>query len=379
MKLPLLARGRYYDPTAVVLQVVALLAILLILSISIDGLVAKAYAHSDHRAHYNGREDRVGPYAIFQSLEPEYASEGEPVAIELSIQDRNGRHVINVATMIEIYSAVTGERLYATPWTMREISDFEIFYTFPENGNYQIVVSVSNNPNNSLNLVDPPRSFLMSTTDCDCVRSVFNVNISGGFGIVWNSVTSVIMIFPVIVLGATLGLSYMKRKKTGAISKRELIRYIVMLSAIAGGVVHLAVYSEHAWLRIEYTIFLLSAAGAQVLYGLLFTVTTLLDNSTMPLSSSAVRHHYKRKLAINLIGLVGTAVLVGLYAYSVIFPPPLSPDDVPEELEFSGILAKSLEVFLVIAIVYIMIQDKKDFTRLIRRSGDLDRSDVHRI
>lgn len=374
MKLPLLIRGRYCDPTAVVLQI-ALLAIFLILSISLNGIVAETYAHSDHRAHYNGREDRVGPYAIFQSLEPEYASRGEPVAIELSVQDREGRHVYNVATMIEIYSAVTGERLYSTPWTMREISDFEVFYTFPENENYQIVVSVSKNPD-SLNLVDPPRSFLMSTADCDCVRSVFNVNISGGFGIVWNSVTSVIMVVPIIVLGATLGLSYRKRKKTRPLSKRELIRYAVMLSALAGGVVHLAVYSEHAWLRIEYTIFLLSAAGAQVLYGLLFTVMTLLDDTTV---LSSPQQRYKKKLAINLIGLAGTAVLVGLYAYSVIFPPPLSPDDVPEELEFSGILAKSLEVFLVISIVYIMRQDKVEFTRLIRRNEDLDRSDVHRI
>jgi hypothetical protein len=373
MKLPLWARGRCYDLTVVALQVI-LLAFFFILSRSLDGIMAKVYAHLDHRAHYNGREDRVGSYAIFQALEPEYASKGEPVAIELSVQDIDGNHVYNVATMIEIYSAVTGERLYASPWTMREISDFEVFYVFPESGNYQIVVSVSKNPD-SLNEVDPPHSFLMSAADCDCVRSVFNVNISGGFGIVWNSVISIIMFVPLIVLGATLGLAYRSRKKTGVISKRGLIRYAVMLSALAGGVVHLAVYSEHAWLRLEYSIFLLSAAGAQVLYGLLFTMMTLLDDATI--ISSSPQQRYKRTLAINLIGLAGTTVLLGLYAYSVIFPPPLSPDDVPEELEFSGILAKSLEVFLVVSIVYIMIQDKNDFTKLITKK-DLDSSDVRR-
>lgn len=318
----------------------------------------------------------MGPYAIFQSLEPEYASKGRPVAIELSIQDREVRHVYNVATMVEVYLAVTGERLYATPWTMREISDFEVFYTFPHNEDYQIVVSVSKNAD-SLNLIDPPRSFLTSTVDCNCVRSVFNVNISQGFGVVWNSVTSLIMIVPVIVLGTTLGLSYRKRKKRGAISNRELIRYAVMLSALAGGVVHLAVYCEHAWLRTEYSIFLLSAAGAQVLYGLLFTTMTLLDDAIIS-SSSLPQQRYKKKLAINIIGLAGTAVLLGLYAYSVIFPPPLSPDDVPEELEFSGILAKSLEVFLVIAILYIMNQDKKEFDKLITNKG-FGRSDTQHL
>lgn len=336
-------------------------------------LIQHAYAHLDHLPHYNGREDRVGQYAIYQALEPEYAGKGEPVAIELSIQDRNGRHVSDVAVMVEIYSAVTGERIYATPWTIREISDFQLFYTFPKRGSYQIVVSVSENAPN-LNLIDPPRSFLTSTSDCDCVRSVFNVTISQGFGIVWNAVTSIIMVLPVAVLGATLGLSYMRGKRTGKrVSRRELIGYAVMMSALAGGAVHLAVYSEHGLLRLEYTIFLLAAAGAQVLYGLLFTMMTLLGaDETAPL-----QRRYRKKIAIHLIGLAGTAVLLGLYAYSVIFPPPLSPDDVPEELEFSGILAKSLEVFLVIGIIYIIRQDRNELAPYMKTNKGFDKSDVH--
>lgn len=372
MKLPLLTGGRRYYASAAVLQIITLLAFLFIVTSSLDGMVAKSYAHSDHRPHYNGREERVGSYAIFQALDPEYAGSGEPVAIELSIQDGKGRHVSNVATMFEIYSAVTGERLYSTPWTMREISDFEVFYTFQKRGNYQIVVSVTKNPE-SLNLVDTPRSLLASTADCNCVRGVFNVNISGGFGIVWSSVTYTIMVLPVIVVGATLGLSYRSKKKTGVISKRELIRYAVMLSALAGGVVHLAVYSDHAWLRMEYSIFLLSAAGAQVLYSLLFTMMTLSSDA-----NTSLQQRYKKTLTIHLIGLAGTAVLLGLYAYSVIFPPPLSPDNAPEELGFSGILSKSLEVFLVIGILYIMKQDRNEFTKLIMNNKDLDRSDIHR-
>lgn len=104
---------------------------------------------------------------------------------------------------------------------------------------------------------------------------------------------------------------------------------------------------------------------------------TLLDDAIIS-SSSLPQQRYKKKLAINIIGLAGTAVLLGLYAYSVIFPPPLSPDDVPEELEFSGILAKSLEVFLVIAILYIMNQDKKEFDKLITNKG-FGRSDTQHL
>jgi hypothetical protein len=64
-------------------------------------------------------------------------------------------------------------------------------------------------------------------------------------------------------------------------------------------------------------------------------------------------------VAVNLFGLVGTAVLLGLYAYSVTLPPPLSPTGVPESVDIAGILAKSVEVFTVIGIVYLMRLEKR--------------------
>jgi hypothetical protein len=68
--------------------------------------------------------------------------------------------------------------------------------------------------------------------------------------------------------------------------------------------------------------------------------------------------HYRKTVAVNLFGLVGTAVLLGLYAYAVIFPPPLSPNDRPEDVDVAGILAKAVEGFVVIGIVYLMRLEK---------------------
>jgi hypothetical protein len=68
---------------------------------------------------------------------------------------------------------------------------------------------------------------------------------------------------------------------------------------------------------------------------------------------------------VNLFGLVGTGVLVGLYTYSVILPPPLSPTNAPEVVDVAGILAKSVEVLLMVGIVSLMIWEKRKLRKFI--------------
>lgn len=347
------------------------IAILLSFILLVSGIIfemPQSFAHFDHRPHYNGREDWVGPIAIFQALDPDYAMPGEPTSIKFSIQDQDGNDLYNIATMVEIYDAITGERVYAIPWTEREIGDFATFYTFPKAGNYHIVVSVENGQVN-VNRIDPERSMLSSTAGCNCYRSVFTVNISGGFGDIWNVTTYFAMLMPVAILGAILATSYRNRRRRGIVTKQELFKYLVMLAAIAGGVVHLAVYADHALLRLEYSIFLLSAAVGQVIYGLLYTIITLTDNTSSRSDIVSLRVYYRKSLIVNLIGLIGTCVLLGLYAYAVIFPPPLSRTDMPEDLDFAGILAKSLEVFLVGGVLYMMKWEKQKMQRQIAEIG----------
>lgn len=54
----------------------------------------------------------------------------------------------------------------------------------------------------------------------------------------------------------------------------------------------------------------------------------------------------------SLFGLAGTAVLIGLYVYTVIFPPPFSPTNQPEEIGIDGVIAKSLETYLLVFSLY---------------------------
>jgi hypothetical protein len=62
---------------------------------------------------------------------------------------------------------------------------------------------------------------------------------------------------------------------------------------------------------------------------------------------------------------VGTSVLIGLYVYSVIVAPPLSPDNKPENVDIAGILAKSVEIFLVIGIVYLIVWEKRKISDIL--------------
>ncbi len=343
------------------------LTIAVIVLLPLFSSIIPAYAHFEHFTHYNNRGGELGSYYAYEALEPEYAPPSEPVAIMFSVQDRDGHDTYNVDTMVEIYSAATGERLKAWPWTRQDVGDFQVFYNFPEVGNYQIVLSAVRDGNSPANLngIDQPRTTLSSTADCNCDRVIFNVSITKNLGTIWNSMMLISVILPLSVIGGVLFWNYRRRRRTIRASaldrttaRVDTVRYIIMLAAIAGGVVHLAVYAEHASLRIEYSIFLLVAAAMQIAYGIAYTLLTLAGQA----ANESAHKYYQKKVAISLFGLVGTSVLIGLYLYSIILPPPLSPNNQPESIDVGGILAKGIEVFTVIGIVYLIRLEKQQLT-----------------
>ena len=315
--------------------------------------IPQAFAHLDHLPHYNGMQRGVENYVIHQALEPEYAGPGQLTAILFSIQDRDGNDARDVEAMVEIYAS-TGERVKAFPWTNYDVGDFALYYTFPKAGNYHLIVSVANGPVNS-NTIDPPRGTLLSTAGCNCERVVSNLNISASFGDIFTYTVLGAIFVPLAGIGSVLWLSFRKKRSAGQLSDRsEIIKYAVMLSALGGGMVHFAVFSEHGSLRLEYPIFLITAGGMQVSYGIMYIMLTLTSGTGVDR-----RQYYRKTVALNLFGMAGTAILVGLYTYSVILPPPLSPNDQPEAVSIAGILAKSVEVFLVGGILYLMRYEKK--------------------
>ena len=350
--------------------ILILAAILIIFSSSFSILVPKSYAHFSHLAHYNGGGIGLGKYYINEQLDPEYTPANQPTKISFSIQDNmNGNDVHNILTMMEIYSVSTGERIAVYPWTRQNIGDFDLYYSFPRIGLYEIVLSIADGANgnsNHVNLygVDPSRSVLSSNLNCGCDRAVFNVSVSNNFGNIFNMAVFGGIISAIVVFGTVLVFTYRNRIKQRAqglypnLSKDEVIKYSILLLAISSGIVHLAVYSEHGGLRIEYSIFLLAAGASQIAYSMLYVLLTIASESGSPKSREFAKSYYRRSIVVNLFGLVGSAILLGLYTYSVILPPPLSPNNVPEDVDVGGILDKALEFTLVVGIVYLMKAEK---------------------
>ena len=289
---------------------------------SLFHLIPNSYAHFDHLTHYNGGGIGLSKYYVNEQVEPEYTRPNDPAQISFSIQDRNGNDVNNIVAMVEIYEANTGERMKVYPWTKHDTGDFAIYYTFPNLGMYQIVVSIANDPSyiNSLKM-EPARDILSNTFTCDCSRAIFNVAVSQNFGIIFNTVIFGAVIGAITLFALILVLTYLRRKKSGlypSLTNNEVVKYSVMLLALSAGLIHFAVFSEHGSLRIEYSIFLLSAGGSQVAYGILYILATLMNESSIQSKRSA-NSYYQKTVIINLLGLTGNILLLILYTYAVTF------------------------------------------------------------
>jgi hypothetical protein len=300
-----------------------LACILIIFFSSFSYLVPKSYAHFGHLAHYNTGGIGLGKYYINEQLDPEYTPPKHPTKISFSIQDNmNGNDVYNILTMVEIYSVSTGERISVYPWTKQNLGDFDLYYTFPRIGLYEIVLSIADGANNGnrVNLygVDPPRSVLSSNLNCGCDRAVFNVSVSENFGNIFNLAVFAGIISAIIIFGVVLLFAYRNRIKHNgnsiypSITKDEIIKYSVLILAISSGIVHLAVYSEHGGLRIEYSIFLLAAGASQIAYSMLYVLLTITTESMAGHTRQHAKYYYRKSVIVNLFGLIGSSVLLGL-------------------------------------------------------------------
>jgi hypothetical protein len=323
-----------------------------------------AYSHLEHLPHYNGGFSGVGKYYIFQGMEPDYPRPAEPAGIVFSIQDNKGNDMTNVITMVEIYDEKSGDRIAVFPWTKHDVGDFRLYYTFPRVGNYILVVSVADDSPSSesrIGLSSPPRSTLLDRSDCDCERGLMNISVTNNFGTIYYSSIFTGIFMGIAVLGAVLGLMFLKRKKTlmsANIGDKQVLKYCILFLAMASGFVHIAVFPGHASLRIEYSIFLFTAGASQFAYGIVYVLISL-NESKISNDLVSARKHYRKTAVLNMFGLIGSSVLLGLYLYSVIFPPPLSPNNVAEQVEIAGVLAKSTEAILVGGIVYLMIWERR--------------------
>jgi hypothetical protein len=324
---------------------IALLVVLPFLPIS--------YAHLEQSSSGGVMQ---GNYFSYIGFDPRNPAPDEPVKIIFSIQDENGNDLYDIQTMVEIYSDSMEKRIFYEPWREQNIGDFEIPFVFEKSGTHQIILSISEEDNLQEHVV-APRSIPSSSLDCDCTRVLFNVSVSENWDNIWNSLMVVILVLPFSVFGYAMWNNYKNKKNSKQkLSKHETLRYVVMFLAFAGGIIHLSIYVDHAPLRVEYGMFLLLTAISQIGFGVLVLSTVLF---TPNMSQKELRIIHRRNTAVYLFGIIGSAILIGLYLYAITFTPPLSPENHPEHIDIAGILAKSLEIALIGVIVYVMNLEHK--------------------
>lgn len=337
--------------------------------------------HFSHLVNYNSSDMGIGnKYFILQQTDPEYIKPNESSKIMFSIQDYQGKDVNDIIVSVEIYSSTTGERLAVFPWKFLSIGDFEVAHTFTENGNYQVVLSILNDNTGSersqiINTVPPERIILNDNMNCGCERAVFNISVTESFGIIFGSVVYASVLGVVAIVGAVLIWMYLSRRKeySTSVSNDEFIKYCVLFLAVGASIVHFAVTPGHAGLKIAYSIFLISAAGGQLLYGIMYLFLIYSDDKLTSKKSDknyVSNEYYRKSLIYNWCGLTGSLVLIFLYTYTLFFPPPLSPNPYPEDLSIGGVIAKALEIVLVVGIIYLMKSEKKRYMNSIKKTSD---------
>jgi hypothetical protein len=373
----------YYKMPLVISSFIVIVSFFFLIYL-IDNFSAVQFAegHFDHLAHNNAAGFGISEnYYVNEQTDPEFPKPNELSKIQFSVQDRNGHDVKNIIVMVEIYYSSGQQRIAVFPWTTLATGDFNVPFVFPKTGEYQIVISILNNGFNStqiINTVPPPRTILNDNTNCNCERGVLNASVTNNaFGSIF-LITLYLAIFGAVsVLGVVLFWMYWSRRKNALFNdytKYDFIKYFVLLLALGASVVHLAIFPEHGALRLEYSIFLLSASGAQLAYGiiyilLIYSEETTTDNRLKKTDKLLVtKQYYKKSLLLNLFGLVGSLILIILYLYSITFTPPLSPNGRPEDVDISGIIDKSLEVILVIGIIALMRYERRRYLYTFRTS-----------
>ena len=253
------------------LNVKTMIIFLILFSIIIFSSIPNSFAHLEHSS---AGDKILGKFIIYIGLEPSIPKPTQPTEIIFSVQDKNGNDLYDIETMVEIYHNIKETRVYVSPWTEQEIGDFSIPYTFQDAGIYQVVLSILDDNAEKNNLV-PPRQFLTATSECNCVRVLFNVAISENWTNIWNTMMIIVVVLPSTVFGLAMAVNYrnLKRRPQSNFTRQELLKYIVLFLALAGGLVHLSIYIEHSPQRIEYSLFLLLAAISQIGFGTLFFST----------------------------------------------------------------------------------------------------------
>jgi hypothetical protein len=148
----------------------------------------------------------------------------------------------------------------------------------------------------------------------------------------------------IFALGITVGLVSPLRYKS-VYSKSRSIRIInisIAILSISAGIIHLLLIQEHMKESFMWGISFLISGIAQIIFGIIIII---LAEKLSPIN----------KLILYYFGIVGNALLVGIFVFVRLFTPPFSTEGAPiNELEPNGIITIITEIFLIVLLAYLI-------------------------
>lgn len=139
---------------------------------------------------------------------------------------------------------------------------------------------------------------------------------------------------------------------------------------VGASIVHLAAYHIHAVSRLEYSIILSWATGAQLFYGIMYILLIFSEDKLSVKQGNKnffSKGYYKKITVSNLVWMVDLYFSSSCIKTLLLFHLLCLPIQYPEDVDLAGVINKSLEVVLVIGIVYLMKTEKKSYRNSVKK------------
>ena len=148
----------------------------------------------------------------------------------------------------------------------------------------------------------------------------------------------------IFALGITVGLvSSLGYKPVYSKSRSISITNLsIAILSISAGIIHLLLIQEHMKESFMWGISFLISGIAQLIFGI---IIILMGGKLSPINKSILYY----------FGIIGNALLVGIFVLARLFTPPFSTEAAPiNELEPNGIITIITEILLVVLLAYLI-------------------------
>jgi len=153
----------------------------------------------------------------------------------------------------------------------------------------------------------------------------------------------------VFALGITVGLVYSLGYKPVYSKSRSIsiTNLSIAILSISAGIIHLLLIQEHMKEAFMWGIFFLISGIAQLIFGIIIII---MGGKLSPINKSILYY----------FGIIGNALLVGIFVLVRLITPPFSSEAAPiNELEPNGIITIIIEILLVVLLAYLLKSTNK--------------------